>query len=198
MARRRVFRRADRAATIRALADAATTAGDFARPGHIFPLRSRKGGVLVRAGHTEASVDLCRLAGMKPVGVLCEVMNDDGTMARRPRARGVCQAAQPQDRHDCRPHPLSVAQRALGRARCRAERTDGFWRIPALRVRGSRAVRMCIWRWHVGASMVRMRLSCVCTLPTRCAISWVFVECNALGPCAPLCNASRTLATVLS
>ena len=75
---------ADRAATIRALADAQTTAGDFARPGHIFPLRSRKGGVLVRAGHTEASVDLCRLAGMKPVGVLCEVMNDDGTMARRP------------------------------------------------------------------------------------------------------------------
>ena len=75
---------ADRAATIRALADAGTTSADFARPGHIFPLRSRKGGVLVRAGHTEASVDLCRLAGMKPVGVLCEVMNDDGTMARRP------------------------------------------------------------------------------------------------------------------
>jgi 3,4-dihydroxy 2-butanone 4-phosphate synthase/GTP cyclohydrolase II len=75
---------ADRAATIRALADANTAAGDFARPGHIFPLRSRKGGVLVRAGHTEASVDLCRMAGMKPVGVLCEVMNDDGTMARRP------------------------------------------------------------------------------------------------------------------
>ena len=75
---------ADRAATIRALTDANTVAGDFARPGHIFPLRSLKGGVLVRAGHTEASVDLCRLAGMKPVGVLCEVMNDDGTMARRP------------------------------------------------------------------------------------------------------------------
>ena len=76
---------ADRAATIRALADANTTASDFARPGHIFPLRSRKGGVLVRAGHTEASVDLCRMAGLKPVGVLCEVMNDDGTMARRPQ-----------------------------------------------------------------------------------------------------------------
>jgi len=76
---------ADRAATIRALADASTVSTDFARPGHIFPLRSRKGGVLVRAGHTEASVDLCRLAGMKPVGVLCEVMNDDGTMARRPQ-----------------------------------------------------------------------------------------------------------------
>ena len=76
---------ADRAATIRALADGETVAGDFARPGHIFPLRSRKGGVLVRAGHTEASVDLCRMAGLKPVGVLCEVMNDDGTMARRPQ-----------------------------------------------------------------------------------------------------------------
>ena len=76
---------ADRAATIRALADDNTAGADFARPGHIFPLRSRKGGVLVRAGHTEASVDLCRLAGMKPVGVLCEVMNDDGTMARRPQ-----------------------------------------------------------------------------------------------------------------
>jgi 3,4-dihydroxy 2-butanone 4-phosphate synthase/GTP cyclohydrolase II len=75
---------ADRAATIRALADSNAAADDFARPGHIFPLRSRKGGVLVRAGHTEASVDLCRLAGLKPAGVLCEIMNDDGTMARRP------------------------------------------------------------------------------------------------------------------
>jgi 3,4-dihydroxy 2-butanone 4-phosphate synthase/GTP cyclohydrolase II len=75
---------ADRAATIRALADSSTQAADFARPGHIFPLRARRGGVLVRAGHTEASVDLCRLAGLKPAGVLCEVMNDDGTMARRP------------------------------------------------------------------------------------------------------------------
>ncbi len=75
----------DRAATIRALAESGTAAADFARPGHIFPLRSRKGGVLVRAGHTEVSVDLCRLAGLQPVGVLCEVMNDDGTMARRPQ-----------------------------------------------------------------------------------------------------------------
>ena len=74
----------DRAATIRGLADPAATAQQFARPGHIFPLRPRKGGVLIRAGHTEAAVDLCRLAGLKPVGVLCEVMNDDGTMARRP------------------------------------------------------------------------------------------------------------------
>jgi 3,4-dihydroxy 2-butanone 4-phosphate synthase/GTP cyclohydrolase II len=76
---------ADRAATIRALADEGSVAADFARPGHIFPLRSRTGGVLVRAGHTEAAVDLCRLAGLRAVGVLCEVMNDDGTMARRPQ-----------------------------------------------------------------------------------------------------------------
>jgi len=76
---------ADRAATIRALADEASVPGDFARPGHIFPLRARRGGVLVRAGHTEAAIDLCRLAGCKPVGVLCEVMNEDGSMARRPQ-----------------------------------------------------------------------------------------------------------------
>jgi 3,4-dihydroxy 2-butanone 4-phosphate synthase/GTP cyclohydrolase II len=74
----------DRAATIRALADRSSTPQDFARPGHIFPLRPRKGGVLIRAGHTEAAVDLCTLAGLQPAGVLCEIMNDDGTMARRP------------------------------------------------------------------------------------------------------------------
>jgi 3,4-dihydroxy 2-butanone 4-phosphate synthase/GTP cyclohydrolase II len=73
----------DRSITIKALADSASAAEDFARPGHIFPLRARKGGVLVRAGHTEAAVDLCQLAGLKPAGVLCELMNDDGTMSRR-------------------------------------------------------------------------------------------------------------------
>src|SRR3984957_4126616 len=72
----------DRAATIRALVDPASSAQDFARPGHIFPLRPRRGGVLIRAGHTEAAVDLCMLAGLQPAGVLCELMNDDGSMAR--------------------------------------------------------------------------------------------------------------------
>ncbi|HEX2239677.1 MAG TPA: bifunctional 3,4-dihydroxy-2-butanone-4-phosphate synthase/GTP cyclohydrolase II [Actinomycetota bacterium] len=75
---------ADRAATIRALVDADTKPQDLARPGHIFPLRYVDGGVLRRAGHTEASVDLARLAGLYPAGVLCEVVNDDGTMARMP------------------------------------------------------------------------------------------------------------------
>jgi 3,4-dihydroxy 2-butanone 4-phosphate synthase / GTP cyclohydrolase II len=75
---------ADRAQTIRTAIDARSTYADLARPGHVFPLRARKGGVLVRAGQTEASVDLARLAGLNPSGVLCEIMNDDGTMARIP------------------------------------------------------------------------------------------------------------------
>lgn len=74
---------ADRARTIRALADPASLPGDFARPGHIFPLRYAEGGVLVRAGHTEAAVDLVRLAGLPALsGILCEIVNDDGTMKR--------------------------------------------------------------------------------------------------------------------
>ena len=103
----------DRAATIRALASPTSVAADFARPGHIFPLRSRRGGVLVRAGHTEAAVDLCRLAGPTPIGVLCEVMNDDGTMARRPQLQEFARA-----------HGLMIGTLAdLIRHRLRTERT---------------------------------------------------------------------------
>jgi len=76
---------ADRAATIRALVDPEVDAGDFTRPGHVFPLRAHAGGVLRRAGHTEAAVDLAELAGLRPGGVICEVVNDDGSMARRPQ-----------------------------------------------------------------------------------------------------------------
>src|ERR1700732_1046344 len=74
----------DRARTIQVAIDPATQPADLARPGHVFPLRARKGGVLVRAGQTEASVDLARLAGMVPAGIICEIMNDDGNMARVP------------------------------------------------------------------------------------------------------------------
>lgn len=74
----------DRAATIKALVDPATRPEDLSRPGHVFPLRATPGGVLRRAGHTEAAVDLAALAGLYPAGVLCEIMNDDGTMARLP------------------------------------------------------------------------------------------------------------------
>lgn len=74
----------DRAHTIRVAMDPRSTAADLARPGHVFPLRARRGGVLVRAGQTEASVDLARMAGLVPAGVICEIMKDDGTMARVP------------------------------------------------------------------------------------------------------------------
>ena len=75
---------ADRAATIRVAIDPATVPQDLRRPGHVFPLRARPGGVLQRVGQTEASIDLARLAGLYPAGVICEILNDDGTMARRP------------------------------------------------------------------------------------------------------------------
>jgi 3,4-dihydroxy 2-butanone 4-phosphate synthase / GTP cyclohydrolase II len=103
----------DRAATIRALVDPASSAQDFARPGHIFPLRPRRGGVLIRAGHTEAAVDLCMLAGLKPAGVLCELMNDDGSMARRAQLQAFA-----------REHGLKIGTIAdLIRYRLRNERT---------------------------------------------------------------------------
>ena len=79
----------DRAATVRSLMDPKTKPADLARPGHIFPLRAMEGGVLRRAGHTEAVVDLCRLAGLHPAGVICEIMNEDGSMARVPELMGI-------------------------------------------------------------------------------------------------------------
>jgi len=82
---------ADRAHTIRVAIDPKSRANDLARPGHVFPLRARKGGVLVRAGQTEASVDLARMAGLVSAGVICEIMNEDGTMARVPDLVRFCE-----------------------------------------------------------------------------------------------------------
>ncbi|HZR66331.1 MAG TPA: 3,4-dihydroxy-2-butanone-4-phosphate synthase [Terriglobales bacterium] len=81
----------DRAQTIKVAIDPATRPSDLARPGHVFPLRARKGGVLVRAGQTEASVDLARMAGLVPAGIICEIMREDGTMARVPDLVEFCQ-----------------------------------------------------------------------------------------------------------
>jgi len=103
---------ADRAHTIRTAIDPKTTPSDLARPGHVFPLRARRGGVLVRAGQTEASVDLARLAGLNPSGVICEVMRDDGEMARVPDLIPFCK------QHNLR--MLTVAE--LIRYRLRNER----------------------------------------------------------------------------
>src|ERR1035437_2004089 len=80
----------DRTRTILAVIDPQCRRGDLSRPGHVFPLRAQEGGVLVRAGQTEASVDLARLAGLTPAGVICEVMNEDGTMARVPHLEEFC------------------------------------------------------------------------------------------------------------
>jgi 3,4-dihydroxy 2-butanone 4-phosphate synthase/GTP cyclohydrolase II len=103
---------ADRATTILAAIDAATRPADLARPGHIFPLRARRGGVLVRAGQTEASLDLARIAGLYPAGVVCEIMSEDGTMARLPELAEFC------TRHNLK--LLTVAE--LVRYRMRNER----------------------------------------------------------------------------
>lgn len=78
---------ADRAQSVKVLIDPKAKSSDFVTPGHLFPLRAKNGGVLVRAGHTEASVDLTRLAGLYPAGVICEIMNEDGTMARNPQLK---------------------------------------------------------------------------------------------------------------
>ena len=81
----------ERARTIKAAVDSASKADDFARPGHVFPLRAREGGVLERRGHTEAAVDLAALAGSAPAGVICEIVNEDGTMARGPDLVRFCE-----------------------------------------------------------------------------------------------------------
>ena len=100
----------DRSATIRMCIDDATRPGDLVRPGHIMPLRARDGGVLVRAGQTEGSVDLARLAGLKPAAAIIEVMNDDGTMARKPDLEKLC------EKHDLKMCSVAdIVQYRLGR-----------------------------------------------------------------------------------
>ena len=155
---------ADRAATIVALANPQTAAADFARPGHIFPLRPRRGGVLVRAGHTEAAVDLCALAGLKPAGVLCELMNDDGSMARRAESEVFA-----------RQHNIAMGTIAdLIRYRLRNERSVdriadqpvhtefGDFRLCAYEDRGSHAVHLALVRGRLDgpeAPLVRVHVA---------------------------------------
>ena len=126
---------ADRTRTILQVVDPACRAADLARPGHMFPLRAREGGVLVRAGQTEASVDLARLAGLTPAGVICEIMNDDGTMARVPQLVEFCK------RHKLK--MLSVADlirhryeaREVCAPRGRGVHSDRIRRVPHDRLR---------------------------------------------------------------
>jgi len=103
----------DRAATIRAVLDPWSGPTDFVRPGHVFPLRAREGGVLMRTGHTEAAVDLARLAGLAPCAVICEVLNDDGTIAGGPE---LDRLAAEQDLLRVTIEDLVAYRRSLGRA----------------------------------------------------------------------------------
>ncbi|MCV0394260.1 MAG: 3,4-dihydroxy-2-butanone-4-phosphate synthase [Rhizobiaceae bacterium] len=110
----------DRTATVRNLANPNASASDFSRPGHIFPLVAREGGVLMRSGHTEAAVDLCRLADLPPIGVICELVNDDGTVMRGPQVSAFAEA------HGL--HQVSVADLIAYRQRQETlvERLDSF------------------------------------------------------------------------
>ena len=107
---------ADRARTIAVAIDAANGPDAIVSPGHVFPLVARPGGVLVRAGHTEAAVDVARLAGLNPSGVICEIMREDGTMARLDDLMEFAARPRPQDRHDPRPHRLPAEEGPYGRA----------------------------------------------------------------------------------
>ena len=106
----------DRARTIQVAIDPGSTPHDLVQPGHVFPLRARPGGVLRRAGQTEASVDLARLAGLIPAGVVCEIMNDDGTMARVADLTAFCERHEPQDDHGRRSHRVPAPHREARRA----------------------------------------------------------------------------------
>jgi 3,4-dihydroxy 2-butanone 4-phosphate synthase/GTP cyclohydrolase II len=114
---------ADRSHTILAAIDPSSCPEDFARPGHVFPLRARDGGVLERRGQTEAAVDLARLAGLYPAGVICEIVNDDGTMARVPDLVRFCM------QHDLL--MVSVADLVRYRSGCKDERSPDGMKSPA-------------------------------------------------------------------
>ena len=106
----------DRSRTIQVAIDPSKGPGDLVQPGHVFPLRAKAGGVLRRGGQTEAAVDLARLAGLNPAGVICEVMNDDGTMARVPDLIAYCERARAEDDHRRRPGRVPPPPREAGRA----------------------------------------------------------------------------------
>ena len=114
----------ERSETIRWLIHPESTREDFVRPGHIFPLIARKGGVLQRAGHTEAAVDLARLSGLQPAGVICEIMNPDGSMARMPQLESFCRLHDLKmisvaDLIEWRHRKDKLVEEEIGRASCR-------------------------------------------------------------------------------
>ena len=126
----------DRSHTIQVAIDPTSKPADLVQPGHVFPLRARDGGVLQRSGQTEAAVDLARLAGLNPAGVVCEIMKDDGTMARVPDLVPVLRAARPEDDHRRRPDRVPAPPRAA-----RGADDDGAAADRPRRVHGGRLPR---------------------------------------------------------
>jgi 3,4-dihydroxy 2-butanone 4-phosphate synthase/GTP cyclohydrolase II len=164
---------ADRARTARLLADPATTAADLVRPGHLFPLRAREGGVLERRGHTEAAVDLCRLAGLVPVGVIAELVEDDGSMMRLPAMRRLADGrglpvisvgalADYRRREALAPAVAGTAPRVIRGARAQLPTRHG--RLTAMGYRdqltGAEHVALVSGRPHPGA-LVRVHSECL-------------------------------------
>ena len=166
----------DRAHTIQVAIDPSSRPQDLVQPGHIFPLKARTGGVLERTGQTEAAVDLARLAGLNPSGVICEVMNDDGTMARVPGPRALLREARPEDDHGRRPDRLPAPPRQARRARGRGLAAHEVRRLPRRRLPHARR-RQAPRRDGQGRDR-RGRRTCSCastpsaspaTSSTRCA-----------------------------
>ena len=153
---------ADRTRTILTAIDPKCKPQDLARPGHVFPLRAREGGVLVRAGQTEAACDLARLAGLEPAGVICEIMNEDGTMARVPQLDRILRAARFQDGVGGRSHPLPAEDRTLHPSRRGRLHRDRFRIIPYDRLRERVESRNTTWRWSAARSPGARACWCGC------------------------------------
>ena len=136
----------DRAHTVRTAVAPDARPEQLRQPGHIFPVMAQPGGVLTRAGHTEAGCDLARLAGLEPAAVIVEIMNDDGTMARRPRAGKLRAPARPEDRHHPRPDPLSAAHRAQRGAHRRSARCRPSSANSSCTATRIMCIATCTWR----------------------------------------------------
>ena len=162
----------DRARTIATAVDPTKDFNDIVSPGHVFPLIAREGGVLVRAGHTEASVDLARLAGLYPAGVICEIMNDDGTMARMPDLVAFAQ------RHGLKIGTIEdLIGYRLQHDRVVRQVARPGWTAPAAALSTCastrrRSSRWSIWRWSRATSPRRGRCWCACMPSTRLSICW--------------------------
>ncbi len=153
----------DRAHTIQVAIDPRSRPRDLVQPGHVFPLKAKPGGVLERTGQTEAAVDLARLAGLTPAGVICEIMNDDGTMARVPDLVGLLRAARAQDGHGRRPDRLPAPPRQAGRARGGDAAADRLRRLQRRRLPLARR-RQAPHRDGQGRGRpARRTCSCACT-----------------------------------